>query len=114
MAIRIIPTTPGVAFSVRRVSLDGSEYVLRLRWNSREARWYMSLSDADDVLIVGGVKLVAGWPLLRLVVDARRPPGQLVALDQAGDADPNLDDLGTRVVLVYIDQAEAAELAEAL
>ncbi|MCK6585962.1 MAG: hypothetical protein L6Q76_00095 [Polyangiaceae bacterium] len=119
--IVIIPTTGGVelANQTQRTALDGRDYLLTLRWNQREEAWYLDLADADDVLIRAGMKLVMGQPLLRGVLDARRPPGELLVLDMEGTsdavadlgpriADPGLDDLGVRHHLAYLDAAELA------
>src|SRR3972149_132195 len=52
---------------------------------------------------------VLDWPLLRRVRGPRRPPGSLVAVDATGSMlPPTLDDLGTRVQLVYVDVEELA------
>lgn len=89
----------------QRTSLDGRDYIFRFRWNQREAAWYFDISDHDDALIVAGLKAIIGWPLLRLVTDARRPPGELMFFSTTPGGDPGLDDLGPqkRVQLVYFD-----------
>lgn len=87
--------------------LDGVEFGLRLRWNDREQRWYLDLSDVDGAPILLGVKLVANWSLLRtLADDGRRPRGELVVVDTTGEGDPRLPDLGRRVRLIYVPVAE--------
>lgn len=87
----------------QRTALDGVEYVLQFDWNDRQKRWSFSLADQDEVPIVSGVTLVADWPLLSLVTDARRPLGELVAWDTSGAGlDPGLADLGDRVQFTYV------------
>lgn len=110
MAVLTIPTVAGTenAATVQRTTLDGRDYLLYFSWNQRESRWYLTLCDADNDPIVCGVKLVARWDLLRLVTDARRPPGKLYVDDPTGDGDPGLDDLGTRALLRYADAEELA------
>lgn len=92
----------------QRTVLDGREYLLLFRWNQREGRWYLTISDQDGAPIVSGVKIVVNFPLItNRIVDARRPPGEIFATDTTGaDIDPGLDDLGSRVVLIYIDAAD--------
>lgn len=92
----------------RKVTLDGTEYVLRFRWSMREAKWYLELRDQDDVLITGPMKLVVNFPLL----DTRRagreapefPAGELTLFTTlAQPTDPVLENLGDVVYsLVYL------------
>ena len=110
MAIRIIPTDPELSTYSQRVTLDGREYQVTLQWNQREAKWYVSLADADGAPIVDGVKVVANFPLLRTLTDRRAPPGEMFAMDRSGaGVDPGLRDLGRRVLLVYVDAADLVE-----
>lgn len=92
--------------------LEGTSYVFVFRWNEREQRWYLDLRDTDGASIVVGQKIVANWPILRLVVDeGRRPPGEIIVQDTSGRGrDPRLGDLGTRVRLIYLTEAEVAAL----
>jgi hypothetical protein len=99
----IIPTLAGVARYSQRTILDGREYVLSFAWNSRVGKWSLSVADAKGVPIVQGIRIVCGLPLLRLLTDQRSPPGDLIALDRTGEGDPGFNDLGTRVVLQYIE-----------
>lgn len=106
-----IPCTPdGCATWTQRTALDGRDYVLAFRWNQRAGSWTLDLADQDGAAIASGCVLVAGYPLLKGVTDARRPPGELAVLDTFGldDLDPAFSDLGTRFVLVYVTAAELA------
>lgn len=106
-----IPCEPaGAARWTQRTELGGREYLLSFQWSQRAGRWLFTLADQDSADIVTGQPVVVDWPLLgRRVVDARRPPGELVAVDTTGaGADPGFADLGARVVLVYFDPAEIA------
>ena len=120
MAALVIPLVPDVENYTQRTALDGREYLLSLAWNRRDERWRLSISDAGGTPIALGRVLTAGMSLLFRVRDARRPPGQLMvvdtqarsdgALDLQKAADPALSDLGSRVVLVYLDADEVASL----
>lgn len=120
MSVRI-PTSTTLTDYRQTTSLDGQDYIFRFRWNQREAEWFFSIADAEDDPIVEGLKVTVQLPLLRLVVDSRRPPGVLLALDtQAVEADlqtektlardPGIADLGDRVALLYFSEAELVEL----
>lgn len=88
--------------------LDGASYRLTVRWNARDSSWYLHLEDVAGVLVVGSLKLVADWPILRLVPqDGRRPPGELYLVDSQGGGDvPTLLALGDRYRLIYFTEAE--------
>ena len=115
-----IPTSTERSDYVQTTTLDGRDYIFRFLFNQREGKWYMRLADQDDVPIVEGVKLVADYNLLKRIVDARRPPGYMIAKDTtaldvdvaAGEKitalDPGLPDLGGRVLLLYFTEAEVA------
>lgn len=104
-----IPCSPGgEAYFVQRTALGGRDFVLSFRWNQREGRWVVDLADADGAPIAVGLCLVVGPDLLGLVVDERKPAGELVVLDTSGalDADPGFDDLGGRFTLALFDPSE--------
>jgi hypothetical protein len=102
-----IPPIANTAGNVRtRVRLDGAAYVLRFQWNQREATWTLDLYDADSVAIVTGLVLVPSWPLLSLVTDARRPPGELVVWQpDKSQAAPTLASLGSTSKILYYEAA---------
>ncbi len=107
MATRVIPINPGVPHQSMQVDLDGVKFNLTLHWNEREGAWYFDLLDASNVPLLMGTKLVINVPLLRRMSTETKPPGEIVALDPSGNegADPGLDDLGERVLLVYEEAA---------
>jgi hypothetical protein len=112
---QIIDTTPDIPFYRQRTTLDGRDYVLTFTWNERNGRWYMDVNDQDDSPIATGVKLVTGWPLLRLYRDERLPPGSLLLLDMeaqegSNPLDPALCNLGERFKLTYTPAEELAGL----
>lgn len=93
-----------------RARLDGKPYRLPLRWSTRESCWTIGVSLDDGTVLIDGTAVRVGYDLLRKHVDARLPPGGLVAIDTSGqDADPGRDDLRNgRVQLVYLTAAELA------
>ncbi len=121
MSLRI-PTSTTLSDYRQTTSLDGRDYIFRFLFNQREGTWFFSLADEEDAPIVEGVKVIVQLPLLRLVTDARRPPGILLALDtQAPETDfsaaqkttardPGLFELGERVLLLYFTEAELVTL----
>jgi hypothetical protein len=109
MAVFRIPTStdPERPHYTQRTSLDGRTYLLELRWNGRQARWFLDLYTANGSVIRTGILIRVNWPLLRLVTDERAPPGVLMAIDRSGALkDPGLTELGSRVELLYFDESE--------
>ncbi|MFA4972192.1 MAG: hypothetical protein WC683_06235 [bacterium] len=84
------------------VRLDGSDFILKLSWNSRAGHWMLSLSTPAGASIVAGRTVANGVNLLRGAVHAERPSGVLFAAQMDNsDADAGLLDLGSRVALYY-------------
>ncbi len=107
MATVIVPTSQTSEFYSQQTTLDGQLYTLQFKWNRREESWYLDiLTDLEDP-IQYGIKIVCDWPLGRLQQDPRMPPGLLMAVDTSGlQVSPTIDDLGTRVLLVYVEEAD--------
>jgi hypothetical protein len=105
MAVLLIPTALDAAYSTQKTRLDGRDYVLRLSYNEREERFYLSILDEEETPLVEGLKLIPNWPLLRHYrYDPRLPPGELMATDLTGNlTPPTIDELGEgrRVELSY-------------
>ncbi len=108
-----IPTDTKLIFWTQTTTLDGIDYVLEFRYNTREATYYLSISLTDQTVLAQGIKLVSDFPLLQAYADIRMPPGELVAMAfGSNDANPAIGELGIgqRVELTYITESEMAEL----
>ena len=106
-----VPCTPsGVSRWTQTTTLDDVSFVLTFAWSQREGRWILDIADAEGAAIVSGLALVTSQPLLRGVVDPRRPRGELIVMDTSGaeDLDPAFADLGDRFALMYVTAAELA------
>ena len=107
-----VPCTPdGASHWTQRTTLDGRDYLLTFDWNQRDGSWSLAVADQDGATRATGRRLSTGFPLLREVRDARRPPGELVVVDTlASDTrepeDPSFASLGARHVLVYLAAGE--------
>lgn len=105
------PSNPVLPQFREGVILDGVSYVLRFNHNGREDLWYLSLRTAEGESIVEGIKLVLDIPLFRKSADDRRPPGELMVIED-GDLDtnaglpPDLVAIGTRAIIGYLDEEE--------
>lgn len=104
IALPFVPSVPSYRVST---VLDEVEYILDVRWNARDGAWYFDLYDADEDLIRAGIKVVLGTLLGRRCADLRFPGGAIIADDTSRDGrEATLDDIGTRVVVMYFDADE--------
>jgi hypothetical protein len=109
-----LPLQPGLLHYTVRVEFDTKEFLFEFRWNARASAWSMTITDAAGNVLLAGRRVVLGFPLLSRFRDLRLPAGELLAVDTAGtEEEANMDDLGTRISLVYMSAAEllAAGLA---
>lgn len=97
-----IPVSPSESDQQITTTLDGITYVLRVRWNTRDAAWYLDARERDGTAIAFGVKLVVGI-LLGQAVSHPLFMGGMFVWDLSGeDRDPGFNDLGSRVLLVSL------------
>lgn len=88
-------------------TLSGSDFIFTFSWNAREGAWYFDLADQDGVPILLSIKITVNWPFGARCLDPRMPPGILAAVDLTEqDLDPELEDLGNRVRLMYIEPGD--------
>ena len=102
--MQILPLTPGVPAYRVATALGDVGYVFDLRWNHRDECWYLDAFEDDGVTaIFYGVKIVLGAHLGRIHRHALVTDGALIAYDTSRQLiDAGLDDLGSRVVVVYV------------
>jgi hypothetical protein len=115
-----VQTQDGNYSYTQSLVLDGVNVDLWLSFNTRDGRWYWSIydtatpfdSDGGRLPIVGGIPLIVEWPFWRQFrYLTSLPPGDMIAVDTSGQhLDPGQDDLGNRVLLYYLTQAELAAL----
>ena len=81
--------------------------MIDLRWNTRDAAWYMDLLEEDETPIVMGKKIVLGVAIGARSALASFPPGLIVAGDLSGfGSEPGIDDLGDRVRVYFFSNEE--------
>lgn len=105
MSVYQIPTrTDGVPWYDLSIQLDGANYFLEFVWNPREQQWYLTVSDANEVVLLSERRVGVGLPMLARFRVAGLPPGELVAIDTSGqNVEAGLTELGARVHLLYIE-----------
>lgn len=104
MASIVIPTIDSPFYSIR-TTLDGADYTLNFRYNTREQRWYMDIYDSEEVALLLGIKILCQSPIARFQQDSYGLfPGLMFAISGTTDQSPPLyGELGPnkRVQLVY-------------
>ena len=98
--LQITPDTYSIGGTVR---LSGTDYVYRLIWNTRTARWVISLATQAGSEIIRGRTLTIYGDVLNRCTHAERPPGRLYVWAEDGQIrDFGHDELGTSVLLWYV------------
>lgn len=114
MAYRIIRTSQTESNYRQVTALDGRDYELRFRWNTRARAWFCGIWDMDGNMLAAPRKLVLGAIIFKYnrAADDRMPQGIFYLYDVTGSGvDAGLRDLGTRVFLCYAEEAELEALA---
>jgi hypothetical protein len=91
-----------------RCTLTGTDYVLDLYWNARQAAWDLSVSTQDGVPLVSGITCTSNRYLLqRYRYISELPPGELLFVDPTGRIDQaNFSQFGREVQLLYVEPEE--------
>jgi hypothetical protein len=96
-----------------RSRLDGVVYRFVLSYRKRYDCWDLQVATATGEIVVDGIRVTEGYPLLAAWTDARLPPGTLACVDSQGlGADPTRDDWRERHFLRYDDFSATNEDAE--
>lgn len=98
-----IPCNPDGAPSFSEtVNINGSYYVLKFDWNTRDDVWLLSIFDTDNNVIIGNMKLVVDYELMSMHKVLGMPNVRLFLFDFSGQSEAcGFDDLGNRCKLVY-------------
>ena len=102
-------TSPWFQFSTE---LEQVTYGFSFRWNEREGCWYVDLLDGEGNQIVSGRKVLLGALFAKYRSNPAVPQlGDVYVSDTSnGGEDAGFGDLGRRVVLTYVTDAEVAAL----
>lgn len=110
----LVPSIPDYSFAT---TIEGASYTFGVRWNASAETWTMSVFDEDGIEIVSALPILLGTHIGRHVSHALFKEGAFVARDlgPGGNIDAGLDDLGSRVIVVYYTAADivAARYANA-
>lgn len=106
-----IPVRAVAEYSID-VDLDNRPFTLIWKWNYRGQYWTVEFWSREDVLLHGVIKVVPDYDLLHNTRHiAALPQGALMVIDTTESPDPIVfADLGVRLQIIYITEAEVAEL----
>lgn len=100
-----IPMSSESSFT-ESVTLDGNEYILSFKWNTRGAFWSMDIADANSSALVSGIRLAVSFPLNIQHPQLGMPIGIFIVYDsnpQTANIEPGRDDFtsGRKLQLLY-------------
>ena len=86
-----------------RTDLDGTQYVLRFRWNTRAEKWIFSILDSGENPLAMGLKLNVNANLINAFnANEDFPQGPLFLWDKQNlGAEATRENLGSDYVLYY-------------
>lgn len=83
-------------------TLDGVAYIFEFKFNYRLNKWVMNILTTSEEIIVYGILMITNMPLLKNYYHLNIPQGDLFCIDMENEnKDAEIDDLGTRVILMY-------------
>lgn len=105
MAIIEIPLDnfdPSFSFSTE---LDSATYNFNFRWNGRIQIWIFDLLDSDNEPVQTGNPFISGFELLGQNVSSNRPPGNLLAINNAVPFEAATRfNIGSDVKFLYVEE----------
>lgn len=101
MALLTIPLQNDIGNFNERLTLDGVDYVLDFLYNSRLDRWFMSIKDADEVVLVDRIKVNKDLNWLLQFQYKAIPQGDMLAFNFEDAEEPNLNNFGGSVNILY-------------
>lgn len=102
MALIDIPVRFDLPSHSLRITLEGTVYTLRFRWNERTCCWIMDIASSEDVDIVNGIAVLTNVDMIGHIRRDDIPPGIFIAFDETGQQrDPDRETFGNEVKLFY-------------
>lgn len=102
-----IPLVPSIGHYDFTTTIEGSDYLFVVRWNTREQAWYFDLFESNGRVIRKGFKIVLGSYIGRGI---NHPlflrDGMFFAFDSSQQhREATFDDIGSRVILYFMPHA---------
>lgn len=77
----LIPVLTNNPFFEISVPLDGIVHILEFYWNIRAQRFFLSVFDSENKLIISGIPIVLNFPLFYQYKNLNIPKGHLYAAE---------------------------------
>ncbi len=101
----ILPLVPSIAHYTFSTTIEGAQYAFTVRWNGRDAAWYLDMFDVDGAPMAIGMRVVLGAFLGRRSTHDFFTAGGLYVTDLSNvGREATFDDLGVRVRVQYMTQ----------
>lgn len=109
--MRFFQTSTSIAYYEQTVELDGVVLIFRFRWNVRFEYWSFDVYDADRNPLMLARRVVLDHQIDRQYHHKGIAPGKILAFDGTKlKTPPGLNELGERVFLLYVEEADLATL----
>lgn len=84
------------------IDLEGTIYLFRFNWNTRNERWFFDIMLEDETPLLYGLPVFVNWDVVGRFKNALLPKGKIGFYDTSGQLlDPGRQDLGDRVRMLY-------------
>jgi hypothetical protein len=75
MKLLQIPTNSGGSPSfIETIDLENVYYKFKFSWNNRDTCWLLDIYDINDIVLIGGVKLVVDYELIMIKINRKNFP----------------------------------------
>jgi hypothetical protein len=104
-----IPLRNDLAAFQISIELDLETFTFKFTWNERSNKWVVGIFSENNEPLLNDVPVYVGWPIFGRFKDKRLPKGNILFFDTSGkNLDPEKEDLGARVIMVYEELADVA------
>ena len=108
MAVLEIPTRSDIESYSFTIDLEQVTYGFAFHYNARMGVWLFDISSADGTILYSGIPIYVNQIPLARFVNPLLPHGNILFIDTSGaELNPGESDLGTRVLMIYVDSTEA-------
>lgn len=101
MALLTIPLQNDIGNFNERLTLDGVDFVLDFQYNGRLDRWFMSIKDADEVVLIDRIKVNKDVNWFLQFNYKEIPQGDMIAFNFEDAEEPNLENFSGSVNILY-------------
>lgn len=102
MALLKLPIQNDIGDFNFKIDLDEVSFFFFFQYNARDDSWFISVSDADEIPLVQGIKIVVDVNLFGQFAHLAIPQGNLFCSNSENlNTEPNLENFGNNVQLFY-------------